>query len=188
MKPARIDGRVLAARAAFVVQRLGWPGWLGLAALVAGVLACLLGPRWLDGQRREDEAQRAAIEARLALLANPQLARRATDPLAAFVASLPPDAVMSRLVTDLQKRAEQSAVEIERTEYRMQPVVGQKVLRYRLRFPAHADYPHLRRWLEGLLHDYPSLILDELSLRRAADGGEELEVNVGLSFLARGLP
>ncbi len=64
-------------------------------------------------------------------------------------------------------------------------MLGRTAQRYRLSFPAHVDYPHLRTWLEALLHDYPSVALDEISLRREVDGGEELDAHIGLSFLVR---
>jgi len=182
------DSGMLAAHAAFVASRLGWAGWAGIGALLIGLIALLVGTPLLERAAARDAAQLAELRALLALQADPKAAQRARDPLAALVDTLPSSAQVPDFVAALQRRADKSAVQIDRTEYRVQAVLGKAAQRYRLRFPAHADYPHLRIWLEGLLHDYPSLVLDDISLRRAADGGEELEASIGLSFLARATP
>jgi hypothetical protein len=179
---------LLVARARYLALRLGWPGALGLLALLAALATWFGAGQWLERDARERAARMATAQERLVLQSDPKAALRARDPLAAFVASLPPGAQVPDLATELQRRAERDAVEIERTEYRVQPVLGRNAQRIRLHFPAHADYPHLRVWLEGLLHDYPSLSLDEISLHRAVEGGEELDASIGLSFLAREAP
>ena len=175
-------------RAAFLAARLGWVGWIGLSLLVLSLLVLLVGSQLLTQGNARQQAGVAELRQQLALLSDPKTAQKARDPLAAFVASLPSGAEVPDFVAAIERRASQGAVQIDRTEYRVQSVFGHAAQRYRLHFPAHADYPHLRRWLEGLLHDYPSLSLDEISLHRAVDGGEELEASIALSFLAREAP
>jgi hypothetical protein len=172
----------------FVARDLGVVGWFGIAALLmAAITAAIIAPglaRSNDTQAREV----AALEQQWARLRDPKAARAQRDPLGTLVASLPPTSDVPDFVAAIQRRADQGAVQIDRTEYRVQAVLGRRAQRYRLSFPAHVDYPHLRTWLEALLHDYPSLALDEISVRREVDGGEELDAHVGLSFLARDNP
>lgn len=182
------DPQTAALWTAFVAARLGWAGWLGAGLLLLGLGAGFVGPRLLDRVNAQQSARNADMSEQLALLADPLRAERARDPLAAFVATLPPDSEVPDFVAAVERRAERGAVQIDRTEYHVQPVLGHAAERYRLHFPAHVDYLHLRPWIEGLLHDYPSVSIDELALHRAVDGGEELEATVGLSFLARGSP
>lgn len=182
------EPNLLALQAAFVAARLGWAGWSGLGALVLAALTVLLGAPILQANNMREARELASLETQLKFQADPKAAQRARDPLTTLVTSLPSPTSVPDFLTAVQRRADQEAVQIDRTDYRMQPVLGQAAQRYRLRFPAHADYPHLRVWLERLLHDYPSLSLDEISLRRAVDGGEELEVSIGLSFLTRATP
>jgi hypothetical protein len=172
-------------RAAFLARELGWAGWAGLVGLLLGLCGMLLVAPQLEKANAGSVAQIEALQHRVAKLQDPVAARAARDPLAALVASLPPASAVPDFVAAIQRRADEGGVQIDRTEYRVQPVLGRSAQRYRLSFPANADYPHLRAWLEALLHDYPNLILDELSLRRAVDGGEELEAHVGVSFLVR---
>jgi hypothetical protein len=179
------DLRASLPRAAFLLRQLGPVGWFGLVALALGLLGLALLVPQLGRANAETEARLDTLRQRLAQLQDPRTARAARDPVAALVASLPPASEVPDFVAGLQKRAEDAAVQIDRTEYRVQPALGHAAQRYRLSFPANADYPHLRTWLEALLHDYPNLILDELTLHRAVDGGEELEARVGVSFLVR---
>jgi len=171
-------------RATFTLANLGPVGWVGLAALLLALGGLLAVPALNKANAQQAESLDALLH-QISRLQDPQFAKAARDPAATLLASLPADADVPDFVAAIQHRADQGAVQIDRTEYRVQPVMGATVRRYRLSFPAHVDYPHLRSWLEALLHDYPNLILDEITLRREVDGGEELEAHIGLSFLAR---
>jgi len=171
-------------RAGFLAASLGITGWLGLTSLLTalGTLAAM--PALEQANRAQLEAL-DDLKRQIARARDPKTAQAARDPLTSLLESLPPEADVPDFVAAIQRRADQGAVQIDRTEYRVQPLLGGTVRRYRLSFPAHVDYPHLRDWLAALLHDYPNLVLDEITLRREVDGGEELEAHVGLSFLAR---
>ena len=180
-----IAGWFALPRARFVAAQLGWAGWAGAVAIVLGLAGILLVAPELDRGNIATGSTISVMQRQLAHLRDPNVARAAKDPLAALVSSLPPASEVADFIAAIQSRAEAGAVQIDRTEYRVQPILGNAAQRYRLSFPANGDYPHLRVWLEALLHDYPNLILDELTLRRAVDGGEELEAHVGVSFLVR---
>ena len=182
------DAARLAPWLPYLAARLGWTGWAGIGALLLGLAGIGFAVPLADRGNARLLAGNATLQAQLARLSDPQAVQRARDPLAALLASLPPSSRVPDFVAAIQRRAEQAEVRIDRTEYRVQPLLGQAAQSVRLRFPAHADYPRLRSWLEGLLHDYPSLSLDEISLRREADGGEELESSIGLSLLVRAAP
>jgi hypothetical protein len=180
-----MNGALALRQATFVAARLGIAGWIGALAIV---LAALAGLAIAPGIERGNAAladQIAAMKQQLARLQDPKAPRAGRDPVADLLASLPAETAVAQFVASVQQRADQGAVEIDRTEYRTQPLLGNAARRYHLTFPAHADYVHLRQWLEGLLHDYPNLTLDELTLRREVDGGEELEANIAMSFLVR---
>jgi len=172
-------------RFAFVALELGPVAWAGAVALAAAlVLVAIVVPVYAH---RGDALTSDIADARAQLerLQHPSTTLASRDPVAGLLATLPPDTDVPDFMAALQRRAEEGAVQIDRTEYRVQLVLGHAARRYRLSFPAHVDYPHLRTWLEGLIRDYPGLSVDELSLRREVDGGEELEAHVGISFLAR---
>ena len=183
----KIDHLVSAALrpAAFVLRGLGPVGWIGLGALLFSFLLLFVVTPSVERVNATQTRELDALNRQLMQLRDPKVAPTQRDPLVGLIASLPASSEVPEFVASLQRRADAAAVQIDRTEYRTLPVVGEGAKRYRLNFPAHVDYPHLRVWLEGLLHDYPSLAIDELSLRREVDGGEELEAHVALSFLAR---
>jgi len=180
-----IAGALALPRARFVAAQLGWVGWAGIVAILLGLLGAVLLAPHLERSNVETASAIDALQRQLAHLRDPNTVRASRDPLGVLVSSLPPASEVADFVAAIQQRAEAGAVQIDRTEYRVQPILGHSAQRYRLSFPANADYLHLRLWLETLLHDYSNLILDELSLRRAVDGGEELEAHVSVSFLVR---
>jgi hypothetical protein len=172
-------------RATFFAQQLGWAGWTGLAALLVGLTGALLVAPQIDSGNAQAAARIDGLGQRIAALQDSNVARANRDPLAALMSALPPASAVPDFLAAIQRRADEGAVQIDRTEYRVQAVMGGAAQRYRLSFPAHVDYPHLRAWLEALLHDYPNLALDEIALRREVDGGEELEARIAVSFIVR---
>jgi len=172
-------------QARFVAASLGVAGWSGLAAIFLAALALAFVLPGIKSGNASLDVQIASMRHQLVHLQDPKRIRADRDPVASLVAVLPGETAVSEFVASLQRRADAGAVEIDRTEYRTQAVLGSSARRYHLSFPAHADYVHLRGWIESLLHDYPNLSLDELSLRRAVDGGEELEATIAMSFLVR---
>lgn len=185
--PAIANSRIRAA-ASFVATTLGPLGWIGVGALIlaTGLLAIVLPSinRFNSEQARELDA----LDRQREQLRNPNVAQAQRDPMLGFLSHLPPASDVPDFLASVQRSADNGAVQIDRTEYHAQSMLGNAAQRYRLSFPAHVDYPHLRAWLEALLHNYPSLALLELSMRREVDGGEELDAHVSLSFLARGSP
>jgi len=183
--PVIAKARVLAT-ASFVATTLGPLGWIGVGALtLATTLLTIVLPS-IDRLNAEQARELDALDLQRAQLVDPKIMLTRRDPVVGLLSSLPPASEMPDFLTSLQRRADIGAVQIDHTEYRTQSMIGNAAQCYRLSFPAHVDYPHLRAWLEALLHDYPSLALLELSMRREVDGGEELDAHVGLSFLARG--
>ncbi|HYA58887.1 MAG TPA: hypothetical protein VED85_00880 [Burkholderiaceae bacterium] len=187
MKIRSPTGQKIADRALFLVSSLGPVGWIGATLLaLAAIVICLVVPG-IDHSNAEEASTLAALNQEWEGLRDPKgkSARAQRDPVTGLIEALPSATVVPDFLASLQRRADQAAVQIDRTEYHIQPVIDKAAQRYYISFPAHVDYPHLRSWLEALLHDYPSLALDELSLHRAVDGGEELEAHVGLSLLVR---
>jgi hypothetical protein len=171
--------------ATFLAQQLGWAGWVGIATLLVGLTGAVLVAPQVDRGNTQTAARIDELRQRIAVLRDPNNALAIRDPLAALMSRLPPSSEVPDFLAAIQRRADEGAVQIDRTEYRVQAVMGGTAQRYRLSFPAHVDYPHLRAWIESLLHDYPSLILDEIALRREVDGGEELEARIAVSFIVR---
>jgi hypothetical protein len=188
---------LLRARLAYAVGRLGPVGWVGLGA---GAIGLALGVAALQlGAVRSDEALEASsLSARLALVrasrpvadagapldaAGVQVNEQ-SDPIGAVVAQLPAAAELMPFVSTVQALAARNAVRIDRTEYRVQPALGNRALRYQLVLPAHGTYPRVRGWLDALLLAYPTATLDELQVQRAAEGGG-IDARIAIGYFTR---
>ncbi|HUN92470.1 MAG TPA: hypothetical protein VMU33_10460 [Burkholderiaceae bacterium] len=182
MRPA-----VILAIVRDVAQRLGAPGVAASVLLVVAlVLGAVVGPR-LAADNRAVSARIAELQAR-----GPAGGAAATgtpfdplDPAAALVEQLPAADRFPAFVDALQAEASRRGVAVDRTEYRMQPLVGQRVLRAQLVLPAHGGYVQVRGWLEAVLHDFPSASVQELALHRVADGAGDVDARVVLAFYTR---
>jgi len=174
-----------AARLFYLLRVLGPVGWGGIFLVLGSVLLLLGGSLRLGAQERDERLSIDRLEQRIRQGSDPVRVAAARDPVEALLLFLPPAGAAPDFIRDLERRAARSGVRIDRTEYRVHSILGNNAQRYQVSFPAHAAYPQVRTLLEGLLHDYPSLALDEISFRREAEGGEQLEARVSLSLYLR---
>jgi hypothetical protein len=179
--------RVWLAAIRDVFQRMGAGGVVALLLLVAALGAGLVVAPGLAADNRELAAQLAQLEARPASPSGAAAAARydPADPAAALWDQLPAADRFAPFVDALQAQAARRGVVIDRTEYRFQPVLGNRALRTQLILPAHGDYVRIRAWLEDTLHDFPSASLQELALHRVSEGSAQLDARVVIAFYTR---
>jgi hypothetical protein len=171
-----------------IVQRLGPVGWCsaGAVALIAGAAVAARIELNADNARladRLDELRSQADRVRSGASRYTNL-----DALSALSGQLPEAEELAAFIQEVHKSAQAYGVEVNHTEYRLQPTLANHAVRARLTMPAQGEYPALRRWLQSLLAKYPTASLDDLALRRAADGVGELEAHVALSITTRRKP
>lgn len=159
------------------VERLGWPGLLGLALCLGGAAG------WQAGLRPLEQENRALAE-RIAALRAERAAQPAELPAAERRAleRLPGGEALAPLVAAVFAAARQERVEIAQGEYALQREPGGQAARYRMSFPARGSYPALRAWTSGLLAAHPGLALDEFDLRRENIGSTTVEARVQFSL------
>jgi len=162
---------------------VGPVGWIGLGALGVALVLAVVSRTQLDPANRLARSELAELEATLTRASAPGAAlRNPTDAMMAVASQLPPADRMSVFIQEVQSRATGAGVQIDRTEYRVQSALGDRAFRLQMTMPAHGTYPQLRSWLEALLREHPSAALDELSLRREAEGAALLEAHVAFSY------
>jgi hypothetical protein len=174
---------VLHARLLYLSSCAGPVGWTGLGAIVLALALAAVSRFQLDPTIQADTGELAQLQVQLARASAPGAPLR--DPLDAIGAvadQLPAAERMPAFIQDVQDRAQHGGVRIDRTEYRVQSALGKRALRLQLVMPAHGTYPQLRRWIESLLHEHPSAALDEVTLRREAEGAVQLESHVVFSY------
>lgn len=186
----RDDLLLQAARARYVLQRLGWPGQAGLAALLlaAAAGAAALGPlRWAN-VAMEHEAETVAARLQQARGAPHSPADAAADTPAALIAALPSREEAAAFAAFLYKEAGRRGVDIASTEYRTETLLGAEVTRTRIVLPLRGSYAAVRGWIGEALTRHPGAALDELSLRRADDGRGGVAARVQFSLYSRARP
>lgn len=179
---------VLQARLGYCALRVGPIGWAGAGALGVALALAVVARLQVEPASRAALDERAVLERRLAKASAPDAdLRNEADPAAAVAAQLPAPEQMPAFIHEVQERAAHEGVQIDRAEYRVQSALGKRALRMQLVMPAHGTYPQVRTWLQALLHEYPSAVLDELGIRRHADGVAELEAHVALSLYCQAI-
>jgi hypothetical protein len=165
--------------------RLGWPGLLGLALLMAGVAVCLavVQPMGAEVMRLQDQAR--------------LLARRDTS-LAPPVSvkdwreDLPSDHQAYGRLTRLFQAAEDAGLALNEGSYRTQFESAAKdqagLGRLVINLPVSGNYPAIRGFLAQALNQDPALALENLRLTREAMGETELMAELRFALYLGGRP
>ncbi len=158
-------GAMKAARILFQFTRLGWPGALGAALLLAALAADLL----VNAPLEETVATRQAEAARRALL--PAAAERARKPI-----TLPRERAEIALPR-LFLAARRHGLSLDEGRYAETGKPGESRF-LRIDLPVIASYPTLRAFLAEVLDDNPALLLESLELRRDDIAATELDARL----------
>lgn len=160
-------------------QALGWPGALGLAALLAAAACALLGQRW--------DARAEALQAEVKTLRRqpPTAAPAASAPLTPeqWQGRLPAASERQQRLADLIEMATRSGLSSVRTEHRLSSLDG--IERLRVSMPVGGSYAQLRRFIGAALAHDAALSLDGLKIRRASAQAIEVEAELQWSLFGR---
>lgn len=166
------------------LRRLGWPGALGLLALlVAGGLELGLAQRWHQEQQALT-AQAEQLQRQLRLQrASGAAASQATPEQ--WRAGLPGPELRQQRLADLLEAGLRAGVSTPRTEHRLSVDGNAGLERLRVSMPVQGGYAALRAFLEQALRQDPALSLDAIKLRRTAPSSPELEAELQWSLHGR---
>ena len=169
------------------LKELGWPGLLGLTALVLAGGLFLLAQSWsaqtaqlqaeADQLSRELRSQRAAglLSAAAAPAATPQQWQQA----------LPSAEARQQRLADLLEIGLRMGLVSARTEHRLSVDTNAGLERLRVSMPLTGGYTQLRAFIAAALRHDPALSLDALKLRRSTPDAPELEADLVWSLHAR---
>jgi hypothetical protein len=161
------------------IQALGWPGLLGLAALLISVVLVVLGQRW-DADATRLQAQAQALRQRAPA---PQAAASAPLTPQQWQASLPAATQRQQRLADLLELGLRLDLVSARTEHRLSSSEG--IERLRISMPVTGSYAQLRRFVEAALAHDPALSLDALKIRRASPLATEVEAELQWSLFGK---
>jgi hypothetical protein len=157
----------------YAIDRLAWPGLLGLALLIAAASTFEFGVVPL--REHNDELQQKIDRLR---------ERAAAQPVALpeseirKLAALPSGDELMPLVAAVHAAAARREVSLDQGEYQWQPESGGRAGRYRMNFPVRGEYMRLRGWVADVTAAWPAMRLDDIEFRRDNIGNPSLEAQV----------
>lgn len=173
-------------------ERLLGLGRAGLAALLVALLALLLAlagvlPQWqavralqaseADAQVQVQRVQRGEVK----VAAKPE--HQALDSLRQ---QLPGQPQASELIERLYRLASDERISLARGEYALGIDPKTQLARYQIILPVRGSYPQIRGFLQALLGQLPTLVLEDLELQRKRIGDSELNGRLRMTlYLSR---
>ncbi|RQO60424.1 hypothetical protein DBR47_08660 [Paucibacter sp. KBW04] len=167
------------------LRALGWPGLIGLLALLLAAALWLAAARW-DEQAALSQAQadRLRQELRLKRAAGAQEAQ-APATQAQWWQALPPAAERQQRLADLLEMGLRLGLVSARTEHRLSVDAAAGLERLRVSMPVTGGYAQVRQFIAAALQHDAALSLDGLKLRRASPQAAEVEAELQWSLHSR---
>jgi len=167
-------------------------GRVGCAAVLVAILALLVGVAWVLPQwqavreLRASEADAATEVQRvkrgeLKVAVKPE--QQALDSLRQ---QLPGQPQASELIERLYHLASAERISLARGEYALGVDPKTQLARYQIVLPVRGSYPQIRGFVQALLGQVPTLVLEDLELQRKRIGDRELNGRLRMTlYLSR---
>lgn len=175
---------LLRRRIAYRLKRLGWPGNLGLALLIAAsVYAAVVFPAADRQAARIDQQLLAARAKQHAAETNPDALRPKTpaEQLTDFYQVFPPGTTVPDWLGQIYAMADAQKLALDIGEYSLTRAPSGRLDRFRIVLPVKGSYPQIRKFIAAALSTAPALALDGIYLKR--DKVEESAVDARIVFL-----
>lgn len=170
-------------------RRWGWPGAIGLLALV---VAAVLALGWLPALREEADSMSAkadAAELKAARMGSTRYSVALQTPAPQkFVDSFPPAATRQARLGALWSLAAEHGLDAKRSELRLSPQRDLGLLRYSVTMPLSGSYAALRAFIEDAQRRDPALSVDRLRLRRASSNAPSVDADLSWSLYMKTEP
>lgn len=170
------------------LQRLGWPGRAGAAALLAALVYGL-------GGILPAAQQHAQVRAALAQAEQGRPGAQAGAPFdaptdqqrhQALLQALTAQDAVGAAIERLYAAAAAERISLERGEYVQAPVAHTRLVRYQIVLPLQADYGQIQRFVQVATASVAGLHLGDISLQRKSIGETQLEARLQFFlYLAR---
>ena len=165
------------------LQRLGWPGLLGLLLLVVALLVGALA--WQTQRHLVALEQTSRVQGHAMARASSASAVNTTTP----EEPLPTRSDIHTLIAQIQRSAAQQQLVWLAADYRYKAATSESLARLEVHGSLRGAYKPLRLWLMQLKEDAPSLLLQEANINRPNADVAEVDAKLVLVFaLADGFP
>jgi len=162
----------------------GWQAVLGLIVFAGIAVLYVFGI--VPEQERLDQLRLQAAHAHRGLQAADR-AKTQPEMLAEFYAFFPPPGRLPDLLERVFNAAKRQDLVLEQGEYRAARDSVGELTRYQIALPVRGTYPQIRKFVDGVLADVPSLSLEGIQFERHKVNDSAVEAKVKLVvYLGRG--
>ncbi len=180
---------LLRRRLVYTFMRLGLPGAIGLALLVAaaGYALAILLPTVSRIEKLDERIATATIQLQSAKDAKASAPLTPTEQLNAFYQAFPKGATVPDLLGKIYAVAGEQKLSLEIGEYVLTKSRSGRLDQFRIVFPVKGSYPQIRRFIGAALATAPALALESVNMKRekVADGVADARI-VFLLYLEKG--
>jgi hypothetical protein len=158
------------------LQRLGWPGLLGLLLLVVALLVGVLA--WQSKLKLTALEQTSRVQGHTLARASSASALKTTPP----EEPLPTRSDIHTLIAQIQRSAAEQQLVWLAADYRYKAATSESLARLEVHGSLRGAYKPLRLWLVQLKEDAPSLLLQEANINRPNADVAEVDAKLVLVF------
>ena len=169
------------------LERLGWPGILGLGllAFMASFYFSTFLPEQLQREQLRSELERAAENSRIPTAG--QHLRNIDGMLSEFYGAFPPSDRVADALGRIYAAAYAQSLHIEQGEYRATRDKVGNITHYQIVFPVKGTYPQVRMFVALSLAQLPNLALESVEFDRNKIGEPQIEAKIKfVMFLGQG--
>lgn len=158
-------------------RRLGWPGvaGAGLAALALVFYAGVVIPDRFAAARLRQQA--AAAEAAARAGKTPE-AQRPEVRLALFYQAFPERGTAPAWLEKIYAAGSAAGLLLDKGEYKLSPDPDHRLVRYEISLPVHGGYVQVRKFIQDVLAQIPTVALSDVDFRRAAIGDPNVDARI----------
>lgn len=120
-----------------------------------------------------------------ALAATQSVTDRATPSLPDYYQKFPAPDQVPVVLKSVHEAAGKAGFDLTMADYREMPLAGTSLGHYDVSLQVRATYPQLRRWLAGIMNEWPTITLTECTIKRDNVLTPSMEAQLRLSFYHR---
>ena len=175
----------LSRHARFYTAQIGFAGVTGVALIVFAAAFGLTAVRPLKQEVKLLQARADRLQATAARKLERSGDARSGNAAAleAFPRQFPRFEEASQYVLILHESAKRSGITLDTGEYAVTSDAEAHLLRYQIRFPVKGGYVQLRRFVADAMTQIPTMMLDDVALRRASIAAGEIEARLQFTML-----
>lgn len=166
------------------IERLGWPGAVGIALVVFAAAFWLSALRPAIAER--DALREQAVKLEQRYRAGGALATREraspSEQLATFYAFFPAAASTPEWLAKIHAAAAAKGLQLTAGEYKVSRPANAKLARYQITLPVQGSYPQIRGFIGAVLAEVPAAVLEDISLKRDSVENPKLDARIRLTL------